>query len=382
MKEFGDIEKVVLIQKKNVQALVEMESCAMAEKFKGGVGGMNLRLEARLKMKVQFTTKKFLIVNKNSECEFDLRKKNLSCQSKSTNDKGLDAWVDEKKEFAGCSGGKSTLDGGLVDFNHFLSKSMTAQDIGCIGNSDGKFPSLKKSLAVEGGRTDLSVQQNFLSLSTGPGMRVTGQMSLSPNSQVNQESEEIKKSQNCEFQTPVKARDSDQKAYQGNSQFEFSHENVKFNNLIDRLKTEPKNPRNFNFEDSLGGQIQFLSNNHPSHTNQQQSHGQYNQQQPPLIINCQNFHNNNLNLSLSMSHHSGGVVSNSPFKDTPQNTMGNFGTNFEGFGRGDPKNRQVQSQNFGPEHERGLLITNLLSFVTHNMLFNLFSLYGNIEKID
>jgi hypothetical protein len=328
---------------------------------------------------VQFTTKKFLIVNRNSECEFDLRKGGLSCQSKSTGDKGVEGWEGEKKEFLGKSCENSGVGGGCGDFNHFLSKSMTGPDIGCIWNSDGKFPSLKKSLAVDAGHTDLSVQQNFLSLSTGPGMRATGPVSLSPNSQVNQESEEIKKSQNSVFQTPVKVRDADQKAYLGNSHPPFSHENVKFNNLIDRLKTEPKNPRNFNFEDSLGTQIQYPSTNNQNQPNLGQSHAQYSQQ-PPLIINYQNFHNNNLNLSLSMSHHSGGGVCNSSNKGTGQNTMGNFGTNFQGFGSGDPKNRQ--GQNFEPEHERGLLVTNLLSFVTHNMLFNLFSLYGNIEKID
>ena len=34
------------------------------------------------------------------------------------------------------------------------------------------------------------------------------------------------------------------------------------------------------------------------------------------------------------------------------------------------------------EQERGVFITNVAQFVTHDMLFNLFSLYGNIERID
>lgn len=34
------------------------------------------------------------------------------------------------------------------------------------------------------------------------------------------------------------------------------------------------------------------------------------------------------------------------------------------------------------ETPRGVLLSNIASFVTHDMLFNLFSLYGNIEKID
>ena len=42
---------------------------------------------------------------------------------------------------------------------------------------------------------------------------------------------------------------------------------------------------------------------------------------------------------------------------------------------------QDQNANFY-ETERGILLSNIPNFVTHDLLFNLFSLYGNIEKID
>lgn len=63
----------MIYKKKNTQALVEMETIENAEKFRKNY--MHIINSKSLRIKVQYTTKKFLIVNKNSVFECDVRKK-------------------------------------------------------------------------------------------------------------------------------------------------------------------------------------------------------------------------------------------------------------------------------------------------------------------
>ena len=73
---------MVIYKKKNTQALVEMDTVDNAESFRNDyINSINTK---GFRIKVQYTTKKFLIVNKNSTSEYDIRKKQ-SQQSNSSN---------------------------------------------------------------------------------------------------------------------------------------------------------------------------------------------------------------------------------------------------------------------------------------------------------
>ena len=69
---YGNIGKVVIYRKKNVQILVEMESLDSATKIRDDQEKISKQQD--FKMKIQFTNKKNLIVEKNCHTEYDSKK--------------------------------------------------------------------------------------------------------------------------------------------------------------------------------------------------------------------------------------------------------------------------------------------------------------------
>ena len=62
----------MIYKKKNTQALIELESVEEADRIKNMAKKIGEVHDLRLK--IQFTNKKFLIVNKNNEYECDFKK--------------------------------------------------------------------------------------------------------------------------------------------------------------------------------------------------------------------------------------------------------------------------------------------------------------------
>lgn len=69
---FGPILKMIVFKKKNYQALVEFDSADDAAFFKQALNGQNVL--GLFTLKIQFTQKQLLVVNVNSEFEFDASK--------------------------------------------------------------------------------------------------------------------------------------------------------------------------------------------------------------------------------------------------------------------------------------------------------------------
>lgn len=76
---YGNIGKVVIYKKKNVQILVEMESIDSAVRIRDDQEKISKQQD--VKMKIQFTNKKNLIVEKNCHTEYDSKKGRLSLAS-------------------------------------------------------------------------------------------------------------------------------------------------------------------------------------------------------------------------------------------------------------------------------------------------------------
>lgn len=74
--QFVKIHKIVIYHKKNTQALIELESVDKALRIKSRQSEICKKSGYRLKF--QFTNKKFLIVNKNSNFEHDFDKESAS----------------------------------------------------------------------------------------------------------------------------------------------------------------------------------------------------------------------------------------------------------------------------------------------------------------
>jgi hypothetical protein len=68
---YGNLEKVVIYKKKNIQALIEMDTVENSERLQKSCGNSDPLLTNGVRIKVQYTIKKFLIVNRNSSNEFD-----------------------------------------------------------------------------------------------------------------------------------------------------------------------------------------------------------------------------------------------------------------------------------------------------------------------
>lgn len=82
---YGSIGKVVIYKKKNVQILVEMESIEAATTIRDDQE--KISKEQNIKMKIQFTNKKNLIVEKNCVNEYDSKKDHQSAVSNKNSSK-------------------------------------------------------------------------------------------------------------------------------------------------------------------------------------------------------------------------------------------------------------------------------------------------------
>lgn len=80
---YGKIGKVVIYKKKNVQILVEMENLESAVNIRDDQEKISKQQD--FKMKIQFTNKKNLIVEKNCNTEFDSKKGRTSLASSTIN---------------------------------------------------------------------------------------------------------------------------------------------------------------------------------------------------------------------------------------------------------------------------------------------------------
>ena len=76
---YGKIGKVVIYRKKNIQILVEMECLESASRIRDDQELISK--EQEVKMKIQFTNKKNLIVEKNCFNEYDSKKGQTSVAS-------------------------------------------------------------------------------------------------------------------------------------------------------------------------------------------------------------------------------------------------------------------------------------------------------------
>lgn len=77
---YGGIGKVVIYRKKNIQILVEMENLDSATRIRDDQE--KISKEQEVKMKIQFTNKKNLIVEKNCFHEYDSKKGRNSVTSR------------------------------------------------------------------------------------------------------------------------------------------------------------------------------------------------------------------------------------------------------------------------------------------------------------
>lgn len=68
-KSFGDILKIVIFKKKNYQVFIEFSTSEQAVNFKQSLHNINYK--GYFFVKIQFTQKKELIVNSNSQYEYD-----------------------------------------------------------------------------------------------------------------------------------------------------------------------------------------------------------------------------------------------------------------------------------------------------------------------
>lgn len=76
---YGNIGKVVIYRKKNIQILVEMDSLDVSVRIRDDQE--KISKDQNIKMKIQFTNKKNLIVEKNCINEYDSKKGRTSINS-------------------------------------------------------------------------------------------------------------------------------------------------------------------------------------------------------------------------------------------------------------------------------------------------------------
>jgi hypothetical protein len=311
---YGNLEKVVIYKKKNIQALIEMDIVENSERLKKSCGNSDLLLTNGVRIKVQYTIKKFLIVNRNSSNEFDLRKGKGSLVQGSEKDERLyDSSVNlsdgnysnkisvmKNSNVPGQEDCKKSLDSDLTTNITNITVNITNKNSQDLNIAAGNI--LSQSMDVNLlNKTDSNIWR------TGPSHG--NQLDCHQNAN---NFYPLNKSNRCLFSTPNKNSSNQEQS------------------LFNALKTVPRGAKTS--RDSLN-----------------------------LIVS-----NSELERSLNLSQTSANFVPRT------QNV-----TEKLQFSQTFPE----ETQTFY-ETPRGVLLTNIASFVTHDMLFNLFSLYGNIETID
>ena len=356
-------------------------------------------------MKVQYTAKKFLIVNKNSTYECDVRKRQNSGNLSSSKNPCLKSPISDYEEQANQKHQNTllhTLNSNIVNTNISDTNEKKSNDSDSTTNivsasnnqsanllsksndnlqNYNQYPQSNTSTGCQTIPSSTFTQTNFNNNNSNNNSHVSNNNSNNFQENLNSLSSNNNNSSTCLNNSSIINNNNVQNQSNTNSNNclnNTSNHNVNLNNNND----------NNTFHRNENTQSEFCNNmNHQFASSLNES--TYLGQSLFSVLNP-GLHNTTLGMSRSnATNESNNNANCGQYSQSPKGSQLHYSLNLnqsqtDSTGQGNMMSKSqfhfIDNNYFEPE--RGVLVKNVASFISHDMLFNLFSLYGNIERID